>query len=93
MQELETQTSINNEVCYATDKSVTKPYVQRDELEKCGATEEQNEDCRTGHKYSKIQGIDYFLVKGGGGAHEKIQVNEVYFGHWVVESVCFVAFC
>lgn len=54
MQELETQTSINNEVCYATDKSVTKPYVQRDELEKCGATEEQNEDCRTGHKYSKI---------------------------------------
>lgn len=49
MQELETQTSINNEVCYATDKSVTKPY----ELEKCGATEEQNEDCRTGHKYSK----------------------------------------
>lgn len=31
----------------------------------------------------KIQGIDYFLVKGEGGAHERVQVNEVYFGHWV----------
>lgn len=30
-----------------------KSYGRRDELEKCGATEDQDEDCRTGHKYSK----------------------------------------